>query len=152
MTAVEPDHEPGYRDIVVGTDFSAKARTAYAEACYIATVTRSRLSVLHVVQGGLEPERSSVEQPARPVSGKSRVIERMVAAHGRDSSMGAEAVVREGHQADEIVCSAAERGAGLIVIGAGESSRLHRLFGGESTADKVLRTSPIPVLVVPEAA
>lgn len=50
--------------------------------------------------------------------------------------------------ADAIVQEARSRGASLIVMGTRQRSGWERLFKG-STAEKVLRTSPCPVLVVP---
>lgn len=53
--------------------------------------------------------------------------------------------VRRGKPAPQILQSIGATGAGLLVIGVGQPSTTAMLIGG--TADRLLRTSPVPVLI-----
>jgi len=69
----------------------------------------------------------------------------------RSEGMNVSTVLREGQPAREIVAAAVEHGCDLIVItaygaGGAHTPRDANVFGG--VADKVLRASPFPVLVV----
>jgi nucleotide-binding universal stress UspA family protein len=59
----------------------------------------------------------------------------------------ASATVRSGNPHQEILREAADRGAELIVVAThGHSGVEHMLFG--STAERVVRRSPVPVLII----
>ncbi len=63
-----------------------------------------------------------------------------------DSGLSVETVIRKGHPAEEIIETAKETGADLIIVGS-RGSRATHLFMG-SVSREVANTSPVPVLVV----
>ncbi len=69
----------------------------------------------------------------------------------RAAGVQATAEVRAGDPADQLIASARERGAGLIVVGTRGQTRLRRLILG-SVAQKVLVNARCSVLVVRKAA
>lgn len=68
--------------------------------------------------------------------------------HRRCPDLGMDVVVRPGPPDEVIVDEAEKRGIDLIVMATSGRSRLSRFFLG-STADRVIRTAPCPVMVVP---
>lgn len=72
---------------------------------------------------------------------------RGVAAHLRGMGASAQIEVREGHPAEEIINYASEIMADLIIMNAHGLSGVSRWVYG-SVADRVLRGSPCPVLLV----
>jgi nucleotide-binding universal stress UspA family protein len=74
-------------------------------------------------------------------------IERVEAAERSRSTANVRAVVREGDIADEIVAQARDGGADLIAMTTHGRGGVGRMWLG-SVADRVIRASPVPVLLV----
>jgi nucleotide-binding universal stress UspA family protein len=127
---------PEYRNIVFGTDFSKNAEQAFQEARYMASVTGAHLYVVHVVPGAGGSAETGSDKPLGEL---------------RDAyqAQGAEYAILRGNETEQILRFADERQAGLIVIGARGIGMFAGLFGGGSIADKIVKNSKIPVLVVP---
>lgn len=89
-------------------------------------------------------ELAEVHANARAAS--LEVLEKLVARHAAD--VDCSFVVRPGVALQVILEEASKVDAQLIVIPASGRSRVARFFLG-STADRVIRQSPCPVLVVP---
>jgi nucleotide-binding universal stress UspA family protein len=64
------------------------------------------------------------------------------------ANLSVEHVVGPGQTAQAVIEEATQIGADLIVMAASGRSRVARFFVG-STADRVIREAPCPVLVVP---
>lgn len=150
-------HARRYGWILVGVDFSRPARNALRRAYALARETGDRLMVLHVVDAhGLDEVARLLEIPFDTIHdrlGRERrrrlgdlVIE--VEEGSRDVPQ-IEAVISWGVPFEEILKKATDIAASTIVLGTmGRSADLERaLFG--STAEKVLRSAPCPVLCVP---
>jgi nucleotide-binding universal stress UspA family protein len=142
--------------ILTGTDFSRPARKALIHARTLAVERDLSLMILHVIDApDLEELARLADLSARELQdrlGQDR-LDRLAAA-AREITEGpaetpVEIAVAWGHPFEEIVKKASEIGAVLIVLGTGgRSVDLERaLFG--STAEKVLRAAPCPVLCVP---
>jgi nucleotide-binding universal stress UspA family protein len=86
--------------------------------------------------------RSSAAETASMEATSAAAVDRL-----RASGLDAEAVVREGDPAREIVAVARDRQAGVIVVGTRGQTGLQRLILG-SVAKKVLLHAPCSVLVV----
>jgi nucleotide-binding universal stress UspA family protein len=142
--------------ILVGTDFSRPARQALLRARSLAREYECPLFVLHII------EARDLEELARLAGVPEATIRERLEAERRarleallpevsaTGSMGrVESIVIWGHPFEEILKKAMDLGVGLIVLGtAGHTADLERaLFG--STAEKVLRAAPCPVLCVP---
>jgi nucleotide-binding universal stress UspA family protein len=140
----------------VGHDFSRPARRALGLARSLAREYECPLFVLHVVEGRNLDEMARLagvrEEDLRERLFAERRARLEAALPGTDEAGAAprtEIVVLWGHPFEVILKKAMDLGVGLIVLGtAGHTADLERaLFG--STAEKVLRASPCPVLCVP---
>lgn len=143
-----------YESILCPVDGSVPAQAGAAEAARLAAALGARLELLHVLDlnslivnsAGMAPTGEAVD--ALRDDGR-RVIE---AARGVVAAMlpQVEAQLVEGRggtAADAIVERATEGGAQLIVMGThGRRGLSHALLG--STAEAVVRSSPVPVLLV----
>lgn len=141
-----------FATILLPTDFSECSAEAAAVARTLAERLGSRITVLHVLDEPaaidpmfrgdvpLEMLRSRMEQFAR--EGMEAFLARHFAGvENLDTAVGTGIPYRE------IVRKAREGAADLIVIGThGRTGVEHVLFG--STAEKVVRTAPCPVLTV----
>lgn len=142
--------------ILAAVDFSRAARRAFTHARSIARERGASLYALHVIDApGIEEMADLTGTPAdklRERLGHER--KRRLAEFLRDLDDGGEPVdvqslVSWGRPFEEIVRRALSLGVSLVVMGSsGHSADLERaLFG--STAEKVLRAAPCPVLCVP---
>jgi nucleotide-binding universal stress UspA family protein len=143
-----------YRKILVAVDGSAAATRGLREAVRLARAQRAQLCILHVVSdfdtyalmegAGLGAD---LRVPLREAG--RRVLARAQALAGREGvrSKGVLREVTGGPAADPIVREARRQKADLIVLGTHGRRGLRRLVMG-SDAEQVLRTSPVPVLLV----
>jgi len=143
-----------YRRILVGIDGSRTANLGLKEAMRLATDQRARLMLVHVVDelvpvAGFEPMTYSPEYIEAVRAGGQKVIER-ARKLVRSRGVAAQTVLLETiarPAADLIVAQAKRWGADLIVLGTHGRRGLRRLVLG-SDAEQVVRTSPVPVLLV----
>jgi nucleotide-binding universal stress UspA family protein len=122
-------------EIVFATDFSDCSETAGRAAVAYARRLGARLHVLHV-------------ELARSRAAPQR-LEALVRALGAPD--GTVTRLRTGGAAEEIVKYAREVGAGLVVAGTHGRTGVSRALLG-SVAERVARTAPCAVLVVPRGA
>lgn len=151
--AIDPKSAARRRWIMVGVDFSPASRTALAAARALAAESDRALMVAHVIDGqGLAEIARLAEVPEKVLRdrlGRER-RERLVELLKSDpDDVGAEPFIAWGRPFEVLVRKATDLPASLIVLGnAGHSADLEKaLFG--STAEKVLRSAPCPVLCVP---
>jgi nucleotide-binding universal stress UspA family protein len=141
--------------ILVCTDFSAIARHAAERAALLARELGAPLVLLHVLPGdALEALRGwfgASDAPATRVTEDARhrletLAGELRAAHGVEvaASLGSGSVL------DEILAEAERGDARLIVVGAQGEGVLRRLLLG-TTAERLVRRTPRPVLIVREA-
>ena len=126
------------RTIVCAIDFSARSDLVLEYAVDIASQFRSRILLVHVVEGecGMEDRRIGAADA------------RLQEAFGADRlARDAESIVTTGSAPAGIIRIAREHGAGLIVLGVRGFSALHTVFFG-STAHTVVRKAPCAVLAV----
>ena len=140
---------PDYKKIVYCTDFSDNADQAFKEACYIASLTDSRVYVVHVVPEAFNYQSMAAETvlPPQPPS-EDQVMQRLQDRYVSACPTG-EAVLRYGSEASSILEFAKEVDADLLVMGARGLGFLANILGGGSIADKVVKNAQLPVLVVP---
>lgn len=143
------------KSIVVGTDFSVCAARALAWAVSLAQSSGARVHLVHVL---LEPVQALDVAAALPYpdvevrkewedAARVKLDREMRASEKRGVATTAE--IRWGRPSDTIVAAAARQKASLIVLGTHGRSALEKLLLG-STAERVLRLSPVPVLTVRE--
>lgn len=143
-----------YANILVPVDGSDTAARGLREAIRIARRERSRLTLLHVVVDyatddlfGTSPYSPGIYAMLRE---QGERILRRAAAGAKRSGVAAKTVLleRPGYgAADVIVAQAKKSRANLIVIGTHGRRGIRRLALG-SDAEQVVRSTPVPVLLV----
>ena len=148
-----------YQRILVPLDGSATADKGLREAIALAASQKARLFLLHVVDDypmllGLSSVASCNEMIAGLRKYGTDVLDKAKQA-ARDASVEAETLLTEvaTHRVAEVIVQQARRRAcDLIVMGTHGRRGLDRVALG-SEAELVVRTSPVPVLLVrPEPA
>ncbi|MFN2355021.1 MAG: universal stress protein [Desulfopila sp.] len=157
-------------NILFPTDLSENARHAFAYAVSLANLYQAKITLLHVLpeeQRGLdghitgyiqtekweEIKSSHYQQTRQTLTGKirhhelARQVQDQFPVEGKVSEPADEIVIAHGKPAKEILRLADERSCDLIVMGSrGNSSLVGTIMG--SKAEKVLRQSHVPVLIV----
>jgi nucleotide-binding universal stress UspA family protein len=146
MTTVPAAAKPiseAIKTIVVATDFSPDADQALDWAVEVAKVHKARVALVHAVETELPalaaPPLPHGEQVARELSARGKRI----------TDWGLEAIIERHVDRPWIVVPAvaAQVNADVIVLGArGRTNFAGKLLG--STADRIIRTTSIPVVVV----
>lgn len=139
-----------FKHIVAATDFSQPSEQAVALATHLARTFNASLTLVHVfqypaalysesalysgelVEPVLEEAEATLSQTVRAITGEVSQVS---------------ATIRQGVPYEQILATAKELGADLIVMGTrGRTGLAHIMLG--SVAEKVVRLSPIPVLTV----
>lgn len=145
--------------IIMATDFSRESEHALGHALDIARHTGAELVLLHVCPVIEAPEHA----PEQVHEGEWDEWTNLLRAHmagrreqleelrSRVSGQGVEVshMIADGEPAEGIVDSAIELGADLVVIGTHGLTGVQRLLLG-STAERVIRRTPVSVLVARE--
>lgn len=146
---------PLLKNILVGTDFSVCAARAFSFAVSLAASQGAKIHVLHVL---IEPVQAFDVAGALPYLDVSTQKEWEDATKKRLASAVASAEKRGvattseflwGRPSDVLVDTAVKMKASLIVLGTHGRNALEKLLIG-STAERVVRLSPVPVLTVRE--
>jgi len=139
-----------YRRILFCTDFSRHAGEAFVHACAFATMSGGELYVLHVVPSSLDYEKLRIEESApQQFSGESKVLDLIETSYTSKCSASVRPAIKYGAGAERIVEFAKSEGVDLIVMGARGIGFLEGLLGGGSVADKVVKNTDVPVMLVP---
>jgi universal stress protein A len=152
-TSSAPEHAAmTIKKILVPTDFSPASKKAFSYALRFAEELGSELTLLHV----LEPETplTLAGQPAaaffeEELAGVEKDLRALADSAGVVGVAGTKSMIRTGLATHEIVEAAKELDVDLIVIAThGFTGWKHFAIG--STAERVVRAAPCPVLVVRE--
>jgi nucleotide-binding universal stress UspA family protein len=142
----------GIKRILVPIDFSAHSKNALKYAIPFAVQFSASIDLIYVVEPAIYPSDFSIGQVGFPniedelrTRGSNELDELMKKEIAK--RVPARRVVRTGKPFYEILSYAQEEKIDLIVIAThGHTNVEHILFG--STAEKVVRRAPCPVLVV----
>lgn len=141
-----------FAKILFATDFSENSDHAFAYALELARKFSSHLVLVHVInepvdlRGFYVPHISFDNLEKEIEDGARRMMEKFCAEKLKDFD-SFETHICTGVPADEIISSAQDVDASLIVMGThGRSGLDHILFG--STAERVVRNSTCPVLTI----
>ncbi|MDK1475467.1 universal stress protein [Streptomyces sp. 549] len=155
--AEAPDEPP--RHVLAATDLSARAGRAVRRAAMVAARHGARLTVLHVVPIDVDPDSAAFAQARLHDHVREQLDGLPQAGTGSGTHVPAElsasrsaldVLVRTGGVADVVLTEAGQRSVDLLVVGAhGSHGLLDALLG--STAENLVRASPVPVLVVRDA-
>lgn len=139
-----------YRNIVIATDGSANSRRAISRGIEIAKLSGATVHALYVVDtpSVISEDWTAGKEAIREMmlnSGKKvmSIIKELIG----DSGVEVREVLLEGHPSDEIINFAESNDMDLIVMGTLGKTGFERLLMG-SVAEKVVRFSKVPVLVV----
>jgi nucleotide-binding universal stress UspA family protein len=143
-----------YKKILVHIDGSKTANRALDEGLRLANHHKARLRLIYVVDKlEFAPTVEMADAMAdlqKLLRNNGRSIIATASAAAREQGVTAESVMPEvagGRVAETIVAQAAKWRADLIVIGTHGRRGINRLVMG-SDAEQVIRTSPVPVLVI----
>lgn len=141
-----------FERIVVGIDDSGPSAAAIAAVFEFPAEDRQQLTFYSSALGAdIFTSRSDAGAANRELHAQAqRIVDRALAS-ARARGVAAEGRVVEGKPVDVLIDAAKERQADLIVLGSHGRSGLERFFLG-SVAEGVVRTAPVPVLVVRTAA
>lgn len=137
--------------IICSIDFSEHSRQVAGYAAMMATALKAGLTVLYVAPA-LEEYAEFQTSPGLLDSLAQKVTaeaEYRMALFVGEHFPGLEAVgrVENGYPAETIISVAVGESAGLIVMGTHGRKGFNRLVFG-SVAEKVIKTSPVPVLTI----
>jgi nucleotide-binding universal stress UspA family protein len=150
----ESDFPPGVsgeialKKILVPIDFSELSRKAVHYAVSLARQFNSEIFLLHVVEFIPTPEVIIAESEYLNVKLREESI-RMMAEWKKEIDLPVRASIRDGSPFRQIADAAEEINADLIILGTqGRTGFSHFVIG--STAERVVRHAPCPVMVVRE--
>ncbi len=133
----DPEAKPRLEKILCPVNFTPIARLALMHAADIAARFNAHLTVLYID----EQRRELNEEEA-----KERICQWLPAEVVNRCSL--EPAVRSGNAAEQIVALAREGNYDLLVFGAERRSFLKAILFG-TTTEALLRSSPIPMLIIP---
>lgn len=136
------------RKILLATDLSARCDRALSRAAMLAEQWQSPLVVLHVV-GDRDPDipdAAGLPSWRRPID-RLDIARKHLLADAEALPIRPTLLIAGGNPVEAILRGADAEGCDLIVIGVGRDEPLRRLIPG-GTADRLLRRSRVPLLVV----
>ena len=154
------------KTILYATDLGDHMRPVFRRAIHLARIHKARIIMLHVMepltgtgQAVVDAYLSSKKREQMQHDGMKKVLDTMRARLDQfckdelgqspdDSPLVSDVVVHSGRAGDEIPRQAADKEADMIVMGTCSHGLLGRGLLG-STAGRVVQTSRVPVLVVP---
>lgn len=128
--------------MLLATDFSERADRALRRATLLARATGARLHLVHVLDD---------DQPSRMLTHErldaQRLLDELALSLQSHDGLAATPHVRIADPATGLAAAAAELAADLLIIGPHRRSALRDAFIG-TTAERIIRTAPCPVLTV----
>jgi universal stress protein A len=140
------------KTILVAIDFSDSSENAFQMALGMAQKFEARLIVLHVInepvdlRGFYVPHISFDKLEEEITEGANKMMQSFCKRTLRDFP-NHECLIVPGLPYEQIISQAEEKSADIIVLGTHGRAGLDRVLFG-STAEKVVRKSPLPVLTV----
>jgi nucleotide-binding universal stress UspA family protein len=137
------------KHILVPTDFSEGSDRAEAVAAELASRFGAKITLLHAWPvPAPAPVAGVMSWPVDHIVGPAREALAREQTALADRQVETEAVLLAGHPPDRILEAAKSRDVDLVVMATHGRRGLPRFLLG-SVAEKVVRTSPVPVLTVP---
>ncbi|ABS28265.1 universal stress protein [Anaeromyxobacter sp. Fw109-5] len=136
-----------FKHVLAATDFSETSGRALETAVAIAREAGAELSVVHVCEIPPYTDFASPVDLVTPITDVAETKLEQLLSSIRDVCPAAKGYVRVGAPWEQLLATAAERGADLVVVGThGRRGFAHAMMG--SVAERVVRLSPVPVLTV----
>jgi nucleotide-binding universal stress UspA family protein len=135
--------------ILLATDFSKGGERALQCAVAWAKRLGAHVDILHVVefQPGMDPDQPVSKMYLEDQRHRADGQLKRVVALSADAGLKAEALLRVGIPSQSIIATAQELDSDLVALGTRGVTGLEHLLVG-STAERVIRGSPCPVLTV----
>ena len=145
--------EPQIKKILVPIDFSDYSKNALKYATSFAQMFTAKMFLIYVVEPVIYPADFSMGQVALPsmdIDMNTRAKEELDNLAKKEiTGLEVECLIKTGKPFVEIIDTASEENIDLIIIAThGHTGVEHILFG--STAEKVVRKAPCPVLTLRE--
>lgn len=144
------------RKILVPTDFSEHSENSLRYAVEMARTHGAELLLAHVMEPPIYPtmfEGAAIAVPPMDDAFKQQLVEHLETLRKKwvGDEVPARGVLREGSPTPELMDLALEEDIDLIVVAThGYTGIKHMVLG--STAEKIVRTAPCPVLTVRDKA
>jgi nucleotide-binding universal stress UspA family protein len=145
---------PNFKHILVATDFSEHAAHAFDVAIGIARKLDARVTLMHAYYLPPVAYDGGLTWPIEDLSSLAKKDFERVVSEAKQAFPQLESTFESGYPSETIIATAERVGADMIVIGTHGRRGLPRMLLG-SVAEKVVRTSPLPVLTIsfePQAA
>lgn len=141
---------PQFNKILVPIDFSAPSENALEYAIALANKLGASIEVMHCYDLPIlaSPDGAIIAGPEvvrRIIDSATDALDKLVERHASGARLTSH--LTQGPAPAAIVERAEELGADLVVLGTHGRTGLERLLLG-SVAERVVRTSPVPVLTV----
>jgi nucleotide-binding universal stress UspA family protein len=139
-----------YRNIVIATDGSENTQKAISYGIEIAKLSGATVHALYVLDTtsfSSIPMDAGWEEIYEILKTEGKKAVNQVKERGEASGLEVREVLSEGHPSNEIIDFAEDNNADLIVMGTLGKTGLDRFLLG-SVAEKVVKNSKVPVLVV----
>ena len=128
--------------ILAATDFSTRSQRALRRAGLLARERGAELALVHVVDDDQPPDLVALETREA-----DRILGEQIGAMAELQGLRPRSLVIAGDPFDGILRAAASTGADLVVMGAHRKQLLRDILVG-TTIERVIRTGPVPVLMV----
>lgn len=143
-----------FKTILFCTDFSEDSHHAFRYALDLAKTYKASLLILHVTPPPVHPEQLSIYLPPEKLEelkqSRKQEMDDLLKEHylkKMGTFKNVKVLILEGEAFVEIIRAAKKESADLIVMGTHGRTGLDHVFFG-STAEKVVRKSPCPVMTV----
>jgi nucleotide-binding universal stress UspA family protein len=139
-----------FQKIVLATDGSEYSANVVKYAIELAKISEAKIYAIYVVDTGVFtsiPMDVAWTNMYELLKQEGNVATNQVESEAMAENIEVESITVEGHPAEEIIKLAEDKSADIIVMGTLGKSGLDRFLLG-SVAEKVSRTSKIPVMIV----
>jgi nucleotide-binding universal stress UspA family protein len=143
-----------YSRIMLAIDQDDVSHEALSETIYFARIFQAKLLIVHVVDEAIlsDFQESSIHEELTALEKSNQAFLEALAAKAHHAGINTETKLlkvtkRSQHIAFEIVTTAKEWSADLLVIGAYSRPGFHKLLFGH-VAESIIRITNIPVLVI----
>ena len=139
-----------FKKVLFCTDFSENSHYAFSYALNLAKTYKGELLILHITPEPVDLYRPTEQLEDVVKKHQKKVVDEEVTTHYVKEMKGFKKyrlLLREGAVFSEILKAADEEKVNVIVIGTNGRTGLDEMLMG-STAERVVRKAPVPVLTV----